>query len=102
MIADNYLQLRTELESALAKLLPLGVEMGRDSATLGTLHGLLLDVREPLLFVVVGEVKAGKSSLLNALFGKEFAKVDVRPATDRVYIFRYGADEKSTEVSSKL
>ena len=77
MIADNYLQLRTELESALAKLLRLSSEMRRDPATLDTLQGLLTDIREPLLFVVVGEVKAGKSSLLNALFGQEFAKVDV-------------------------
>ncbi len=61
---------------------------------LDTLHGLLTDIREPLLFVVVGEVKAGKSSLLNALFGQEFARVDVLPATDRVYIFRYGDEEK--------
>src|SRR2546430_17245696 len=91
MIADNYLQLRTELETALGKLLRLSSEMRRDSATLDTLHALLTDVREPLLFVVVGEVKAGKSSLLNALFGEEFAKVDVLPATDRVYIFRHGA-----------
>jgi small GTP-binding protein len=102
MIADNYLQLRTELESALAKLLRLSSEMRRDPATLDTLHGLLTDIREPLLFVVVGEVKAGKSSLLNALFGQEFAKVDVLPATDRVYIFRHGADEKSVEISPQL
>src|SRR3954471_10452343 len=102
MIADNYLQLRTELESALGKLLRLSVEMRRDQATLETLHGLLLDIREPLLFVVVGEVKAGKSSLLNALFGQEFAKVDVLPATDRVYIFRHGAEDKSVEVSPQL
>src|SRR5438045_5772401 len=102
MIADNYLQLRTELETALAGLLKLGSEMRRDAGTLDTLHGLLTDIREPLLFVVVGEVKAGKSSLLNALFGQEFAKVDVRPATDRVYIFRYGAEEKSVEVSPQL
>ena len=102
MIADNYLQLRTELETALAKLLKLSSEMRRDSATLDTLHGLLTDIREPLLFVVVGEVKAGKSSLLNALFGQEFAKVDVLPATDRVYIFRYDAQEKTVEVSPQL
>lgn len=102
MIADNYLQLRTELESALGKLLRLSVEMRRDPAVLDTLHGLLTDIREPLLFVVVGEVKAGKSSLLNALFGQEFAKVDVRPATDRVYIFRHGAEEKSVEISPQL
>lgn len=102
MIADNYLQLRTELETALGKLLRLSAEMRRDPATLDTLHGLLRDIREPLLFVVVGEVKAGKSSLLNALFGQEFAKVDVLPATDRVYIFRHGTEEKSVEVSAQL
>src|ERR1041384_2490375 len=102
MIADNYLQLRTELESALGKLLRLGVEMRREAAKLDILHGLLTDIGEPLLFVVVGEVKAGKSSLLNALFGHEFAKVDVRPATDRVYIFRHGIEEKSGECSPHL
>ena len=102
MIADDYLQFRTELETALAKLLKLGSEMRRDAATLDTLHGLLTDIREPLLFVVVGEVKAGKSSLLNALFGQEFAKVDVLPATDRVYIFRHGEEEKSVEISPQL
>ena len=102
MIADNYLQLRTDLETALAGLLRLSSDMRRDPATLDILHGLLTDIREPLLFVVVGEVKAGKSSLLNALFGHEFARVDVRPATDRVYIFRYGEQEKSVEVSPQL
>jgi len=102
MIADNYLQLRSELETALAGLLKLSTEMRRDPASLETLHGLLSDIREPLLFVVVGEVKAGKSSLLNALFGQEFAKVDVLPATDRVYIFRYGDRESSVEISPQL
>ena len=102
MIADNYLQVRTELETALGKLLRLAAEMRREPATLDTLHALLTDVREPLLFVVVGEVKAGKSSLLNALFGQDFAKVDVLPATDRVYIFRHGAEDKSVEVSGQL
>jgi GTPase SAR1 family protein len=102
MIADNYLQLRTELETALAGLLKLSSDMRREPASVDILHGLLTDIREPLLFVVVGEVKAGKSSLLNALFGHEFARVDVLPATDRVYIFRYGTEEKSIEVSPQL
>src|SRR3954464_4478671 len=102
MIADNYLQVRSELETALGKLLRLTSEMRCNPATLDTIHGLITDIREPLLFVVVGEGKGGKSSLLNALFGEEFAKVDVLPATDRVYIFRYGADDKSVEVSGQL
>ena len=102
MIADHYLQIRSELETALGGLLKLGSEMRRPSSVLDTVRALLSDVRDPLLFVAVGEVKAGKSSLLNALFGQEFAKVDVLPATDRVYIFRYGAEEKSVEMSPQL
>src|SRR3984893_1897869 len=102
MIADHYLQLRSELETALAELLKLGTEMRRPSTVLDTIHGLLSDIREPLLFVVVGEVKSGKSSLLNALFGHEFAKADVLPATDRVYIFRHGPEEKAVEVSPEV
>jgi small GTP-binding protein len=102
MIADRYLQLKGELESALAELIKLGSEMRRPGEGLDTLQTLLRDISEPLLFVVVGEVKSGKSSLLNALFGNEFAKVDVLPATDRVYIFRYGTEDKTTEVSSQL
>ena len=83
MIADRYLQLKSELENGLAELIKLGSEMQRSSEQLDTLRALLRDISEPLLFVVVGEVKSGKSSLLNALFGNEFAKVDVLPATDR-------------------
>lgn len=101
MVADQYLQLRSELETALAGLLKLGSELRRPVASLDTVHALLTDIREPLLFVVVGEVKAGKSSLLNALFGQEFAKVDVLPATDKICIFRYG-EEKQVDVSPKL
>ncbi len=102
MVADSYLQLRTELETALSGLLQLSSEMRRDAGNLTTLQGLLTDLREPLLFVVVGEVKAGKSSLLNAIFGQEFAKVDVLPATDKVYIFRYAENEATVEVSPHL
>src|ERR1700731_4695902 len=102
MIADQYLQLRSELETALAGLLKLGSEMRRATSWLETLQGLLTDIREPLLIVVVGEVKSGKSSLVNALFGQEFAKVDVLPATDRVCIFRYAETEKQIEVSPRL
>jgi small GTP-binding protein len=102
MIADNYLQLRSELETALAELLKLESQLQRDSQALDTIQSLITDIREPLLFVVVGEVKAGKSSLLNALFGQEFAKVDVLPATDRVYIFKYASEERTVEVSPRL
>src|SRR5205823_4383538 len=95
MIADHYLQLRTDLETALIRLLRLGADLHRSPGSLETLHALLIDIRQPLLFVVVGEVKAGKSSLLNALFGREFPKTGGLPATDRGCIFRSGGVEKT-------
>src|SRR6476469_10945718 len=102
MVADLYLQLRSRTEAALSALLKLTADMQREPAVLDTLQNLLKDVREPLLFVVVGEVKAGKSSLLNALFGEEFCKVDVLPATDRIYIFKHGSREQTIDVSGQV
>jgi GTPase SAR1 family protein len=102
MIGEHYLQLRTDLETAVIGLLRLGSDAQRSATSLDTLQALLANIREPLLFVVVGEVKAGKSSLLNALFGREFARADVLPATDRVCIFRYGDEEKTIDVSPQL
>ncbi|MEO5754557.1 MAG: dynamin family protein [Chthoniobacterales bacterium] len=102
MVADLYLEFRSRVESALSSLLKLAADMQREPAMLDTLQNMLTDVREPLLFVVVGEVKAGKSSLLNALFGQEFCKVDVLPATDRIYIFKYGDREQTIDVSSQV
>jgi GTPase SAR1 family protein len=102
VVAEQYLQLRSDVEGALGRLLKLATELRRPPDTLEIVHRLLTDVREPLLFVVVGEVKSGKSSLLNALFGQEFAKVDVLPATDKICIFRHGAADKTVEVSRNL
>ena len=102
MVADLYLQFRSRTEAALTSLLRLAADMQREPSTLDTLQNMLKDVREPLLFVVVGEVKAGKSSLLNALFGQEFCKVDVLPATDRIYIFKHGLREQSVDVSAQV
>jgi small GTP-binding protein len=102
MLADQYLQFRNRTEVALAALLKLTADMHRETVMLDTIQNLLKDVREPLLFVVVGEVKAGKSSLLNALFGQEFCKVDVLPATDRVYIFKYGQRDERIDVTPQV
>src|SRR5438477_10930166 len=102
MIADHFLQLRTDVEAAMIGLLRLVAEIKQDATTADTLHELLTNIREPLLFVVVVEVKSGKSSLLNALFGREFAKTGVLPATDKICIFLYVKDERTVDVSPQL
>lgn len=102
MIGDEYLELRASLGNALRALTELAHDLNAKPASRQTLHDLGNSLNDPFLFVVVGEVKAGKSSLLNALFGREFCKVDVLPATDKVYLFKYGNPEKNVHVSERL
>ena len=102
MIADAYLQTRAELGAALGALATLAQDLRAPAETLATLQSLQQSLREPFLFVVVGEVKAGKSSLLNALFGRDFCKVDVLPATDKVYIFKFGDEDRTVHISDRL
>ena len=42
-----------------------------------------------LTIALIGQVKAGKSSLVNALLGQEKAEVDVLPATDAITRYRF-------------
>jgi len=102
MIADAYLQTRAELGNALGTLATLAQDLRAPGETVSTLQSLQQSLRDPFLFVVAGEVKAGKSSLLNALFGREFCKVDVLPATDKVYVFKYGEEDRTVHVSDRL
>jgi GTPase SAR1 family protein len=60
------------------------------------------DLGAPFLFVVCGEVNAGKSSLLNGLFGGELCKVNILPETDRVIWYRYGATPRDVETTPSL
>ena len=53
-------------------------------------------LNEPYMFVVVGEVKSGKSSFINALLdpGKEICKVAASPMTDTIQQIVYGKPER--------
>ncbi|MEM6395154.1 MAG: dynamin family protein [Bacteroidota bacterium] len=57
-----------------------------------TARDLKDQIFEPFLFVIVGEVKAGKSSFINALLGtgEEVAKVAPQPMTDTIQQILYG------------
>ena len=48
---------------------------------------------KPLNIAIVGEVKSGKSSLLNALLGKEISEVDVLEATSSVIEVVYNEND---------
>ena len=49
----------------------------------------------PLKIVLLGEVKAGKSTLINALAGGEVAPTNVTETTAAIMIMKYGAKEEA-------
>ena len=102
MIGEDYLQDRAQLGTALYALTSLAHDLQATPETIDTLQGLNSSLREPFLFVVMGEVKAGKSTVLNALFGREFCRADVLPVTDRIYLFKYAHEPKDVPVNEHL
>jgi GTPase Era involved in 16S rRNA processing len=82
---SRYLARRDALSGLLGRLRELLGLAGRADLA-ATADELLGHVAEPFLIVVVGEVKTGKSSLLNALLGTEVSAVAPDPCTDRIRI----------------
>ena len=71
------------------------------SQTVGDLQQRILD---PYMFVIVGEVKAGKSSFINALLatGEEICKVAPSPMTDTIQQIVYGDKEDIVNINPYL
>lgn len=70
------------------------------------LEKIISDLRvtfgEPFLFAVVGEIKAGKSSFINALLKADVCKVDPAPCTDMIQQIVYATDESETQINPHL
>lgn len=62
-----------------------------DPEVLESIDELRRRVDEPLRVALVGSVKAGKSTLLNALLGEHLAPTDARECTKVVTWYRHGA-----------
>ncbi|MEM6445660.1 MAG: dynamin family protein [Cyanobacteria bacterium P01_D01_bin.123] len=65
-----------------------------------TVDGLRHNLDKPFMFVVVGEVKAGKSSFINALLETHVCEVDVGPCTDTVQAIYFSKDPVKHKISS--
>jgi ribosome biogenesis GTPase A len=67
-----------------------------------TVSGLRKNIAEPFLFVVVGEVKAGKSSFVNALLEAEVCATDIEPCTDSIQQIVYSENRYMAQVEPNL
>ena len=67
-----------------------------------TTQNLRRNINEPFLFVVVGEVKAGKSSFVNALLEAEVCATDIEPCTDSIQQIVFAEEEFAEQVEPSL
>ncbi|HLF64869.1 MAG TPA: dynamin family protein [Saprospiraceae bacterium] len=98
VIESQYYTQRAEIVSVLERLLGLTQQTGY-VPMVQTVTDLLERVEEPFLFVIVGEVKSGKSSFINALLdtGRDICAVAPSPMTDTIQQITYG-DREVTEI----
>ena len=71
---------------------------GAPAETRRRLDDMAAGLRDLLLVVVVGEFNAGKSTVLNALFGARVMDEGPVPTTDRITVLRYGERDESHRV----
>jgi small GTP-binding protein len=101
-LGKKYFDTRSRLGNAVYALARLAENCGVSPSHVGVLRNLMANLKDPFLFVVAGEVNAGKSTLLNGLFGADFCPADVVPTTDRICYFKYGSEEQEMEVGENL
>ncbi|WP_395738032.1 dynamin family protein [Prosthecobacter sp.] len=102
MIGDDYFELRSRIGTDLLALAAAQREAGGDPESATILDNLIASLKEPFVFVVVGEVNVGKSTFLNALFGQDFSSTGVVPTTGKILFFRHGAEHSVVPVTPTL
>ena len=97
MFGKRYFEIRERLAEVVLGVGQLARECGGEILDPVTDGSFLKDLRKPFLFVVCGEVNAGKSALINALFATEICEVDALPKTKQLHWYRYGEKVGSVE-----
>ncbi len=98
LVNKQYKDRVDKLENVIEELVDVVKTTGNQTLS-ETTSDLLKRIHDPFMFVVVGEVKAGKSSFINALLdtGTEICKAAPSPMTDVIQQIVYG--EKSEEIT---
>jgi len=102
MIGDDYFELRSRIGTDLLALAAALRETGGDADSTMILDNLIASLKEPFVFVVVGEVNVGKSTFLNALFGQDFSSTGVVPTTGKILFFRHGDEHNVVPITPTL
>lgn len=92
---------RSDVAALFARLHELCVEGGFPEGKDATAR-LIASVNEPFLFVIIGEVKAGKSSFINALLNESICKAAPDPCTDTIQKIVYAPEHYLKELNAHV
>jgi GTP-binding protein EngB required for normal cell division len=103
ILDDKLKTLRAHIDEIAKDLHELTIDIGHEHLR-QTVSELRNRINEPFMFVIVGEVKAGKSSFVNALLstGKEVCKVAPQPMTDTIQQVVWGEREEVITINPHL
>ncbi|AEE53942.1 dynamin family protein [Haliscomenobacter hydrossis] len=95
LINQSTIALRARIDEAVKDLHELTIKINHADLA-KTVSDLRNRINDPFMFVIVGEVKAGKSSFINALLqtDREITKVAPQPMTDTIQQIVYGEKEE--------
>lgn len=93
MPGERYFAVRDRLVELLGWIDDFAAEVGME-AEAGELGPSL---GQPVLIAAIGEVNAGKSTLLNALAGSELCPAGPLPMTSEIRLYRHGAESERAE-----
>lgn len=102
MFGERYFATRERLSEVMHGIASLAKDTGTDLGDRLPFEEMAKGLGTPFLFVICGEVNAGKSTLINALFGRDLCRVNILPETDRVLWYRYGNPARDSEVTPLL
>jgi predicted GTPase len=102
MFGERYFATRERLAEVMRGIADLANETNTEVGDKLPLGEIQNGLGAPFLFVVCGEVNAGKSTLLNGLFGRDLCRVNILPETDRVLWYQYGNPSRDVEVTPVL
>jgi len=95
LINQSLQAVRAQIDEAVKDLHELSIRINNDGLA-KTVSDLRSRIHDPFMFVIVGEVKSGKSSFINALLEseREITAVAAHPMTDTIQQIVYGEEEE--------
>jgi hypothetical protein len=98
LFGERYFATRERLSEVIHGIVALAKTLSADPGDLIPIREMQSDLGAPFRWVVCGEVNAGKSSLINGLFGCDLCRVNPLPETHRILWYQYG--DTAHEVAS--